>query len=87
LTWERKPKHKYTGLSGKQWVTYLCAGEQWVGAGGVGDGEGVLGKGVQDTPGIVEKFEGPVTGVGDGGGDLQVLQSIDVGVGGRGFEC
>ena len=52
----------------------------------VGDGEGILGEGVQGPTGIVEKLEDLVTGVGDGRGDLQVLQSIDVDVGGRGPE-
>jgi len=67
-------------------VIHQCAGERWAGAGGVGDGEGVLGEGVQDTSGIVEELEGLVTGVGDGGGDLQVLQSVDIDIGGCGLE-
>ena len=65
---------------------YLCAGERWARTGGIGDGEGVLGEGAQNSTGVVEKFEGLVTGVGDGRGDLQVLQSIDIDVGGGGLE-
>ena len=65
---------------------HLCAGEQWARARGIGDGERILREGVQDSTGIVEKFEGLVTGVGDGRGDLQVLQPIDIDVRGRGLE-
>jgi len=49
----------------------------------MGDGERVLRKGVQDPTRIVEEFEGLVTGVDDCRGDLQVLQSVDIGVGSR----
>ena len=67
-------------------VIHLCAGKRWARTRGIGNGEGVLGEGVQDSTGIVEEFEGLVTGVGDGRGDLQVLQPIDIGVWGRGLE-
>jgi len=67
-------------------VIHLCAGERWARTGGICDGEGVLGEGAQDSTGIVEEFEGLVTGVGDGRGDLQVLQSIDINVGSGGLE-
>jgi len=63
-------------------VIYLGAVERRAGASGIGDDERVLGEGVQDTAGIVEKFEGLVTSVGDSRGDLQVPQPIDVGIGG-----
>jgi len=43
---------------------------------------GVFGKGVQDSTGVVEEFEGLVASVNDGRCDLQVLQSIDIDVGG-----
>ena len=67
-------------------MIHLCADERWARVRGVGDGEGILGEGIQDSAGIVEKFEGLVTGISDGRGDLQVLQSIDVDAGGRGLE-
>jgi hypothetical protein len=67
-------------------VMYLGPVERWTRASGVGDAEGVLWEGVQDPPRIVEELEGAVTSVGHGRGDLQVLQSIDVDVGGRGLE-
>jgi len=67
-------------------VSHLCTDEGRTRAKGIGDGEGILGEGVQDSTGIVEKFEGLVTGIGDGRGDLQVLQSVNVDVGGRGLE-
>ena len=69
-----------------RWVIHLGAIERRARASRVGDCEGVLGEGAQDSTGIVEEPEGLVTGVGDDRGDLQVLQSIDVGVGGRGLE-
>jgi len=50
----------------------------WVArASGAGDNEGVLGKGVQDSTGVVEEFEGLVASVDDGRCDLQV--HIDAG--------
>ena len=61
-------------------VVHLGAVERRARAGGVGDGEGVCGEGVQDSTGIVEELEGLVTGVSDCRRDLQVLQSIDVDV-------
>jgi len=48
----------------------------------VGDNKGVLGKGVQDSTGVIEEFEGLVASVDDGRCDLQVPQSIDIDVGG-----
>jgi len=67
-------------------VIHLGALERRARTRGFGDGEGVLGEWVQGPTGIIEKLEGLVTGVGDGHGDLQVLQSIDIDVGGRGLE-
>ena len=67
-------------------VAYLGPIERWARASGVGDDKGVLREGAQDSTRIVEEFEGTVTGVGDGRCNLQVLQSIDVDVGGRGLE-
>jgi len=46
--------------------------EGWLRASGVGDGEGILGEGMQGSAGIVEQFEGLPAGVDDGHGDLQV---------------
>ena len=63
-------------------MIYLGAIERRGRASGIGDDERVLGEGAQDTTGIVEEFEGLVTGVGDSRGDLQVLQPINVDVGG-----
>ena len=65
-------------------MIYLCANELWARANGIGDAEGVFWEGVQGTPGVIEEFEGLVTGVGNGRSDPQVLQSIDLGVGGPG---
>ena len=53
---------------------------------GVGDVETILRKGVQDSAGVVKQFEGLVAGVGDGRGDLQVFQSVDLDFEGRGFD-
>lgn len=62
-------------------MIYLCAVERWARASEVGNIEGVLGEGVQDSTRIVEKFDSPITDVGDGCCDFQVLQSNDVDVG------
>ena len=51
-----------------------------------GDCEAILGEGTQDSTRIVEESEGLIAVVGDGCGDLQVLQSIGVGIGGRGLD-
>ena len=67
-------------------VMYLGAVEQRRRASGVGNTEGVPWEGVQDSPGIVEEFECLVTGVENCCGDLQVLQSVDIDVGGRGLD-
>jgi len=65
-------------------VNYLCTVKRWASrAGTIGDTETVLRKGVQDPTGIIEEFEGLETGVGNGLGDFQLLQSVDVGAGGR----
>ena len=40
--------------------------------------ETVLGKWVQDSTGVVEEFKCLVAGVGNGRGDLQLLQTIDI---------
>jgi len=65
---------------------YLGTFEQRVRPGAIGNAEGVLGEGVQNSTGIVEEFESLVTGVDDGCGDLQVLQPIDVDIGGRSLD-
>ena len=67
-------------------VVYLGAMERRARASGIGNVETVLGEGVQDSTRIVEELESPVTGVGDGYCDLQVLQSTDVDIGCRGLE-
>jgi len=67
-------------------VIYLGAVERRARASEVGNVEGVLREGVQDPTRIVEELESPFTGVGDGCGDLQILQSTDVDVGCRGLE-
>ena len=60
-------------------LTYLGAVEHGARADNIGDDEGVL-----DSTGIVKKFEGLVAGVDRG--DLQVVQSIDLEVSGRGVD-
>lgn len=67
-------------------VIYLGAIERRARASGTGDVEGALGEGAQDSTGIIEEFQGLGTGVGDGCGDHQVLQSIDLDAGGRGLD-
>lgn len=62
---------------------YLGAVESRARSSGISDAESVLGEGVQDPAGIVEEFEGLISGVGDSRGNLQVLQSIDDETGGR----
>ena len=59
-------------------MIYLGTNERGLRASGIGDVEGVFGEGGQNPTGIVEEFQGLVTGVGDGRGDLQVLQSVDI---------
>ena len=54
-----------------------------MGARETSDSERVLRERVQYSAGIVGGFWGPVTSVGDGHGDVEVLQSIDIDVGGR----
>ena len=72
------------------WVTrrviHLGAFERRARTQGIGDSEGVFGEGAQGPTGIIQKLESLVAGVGDGCSDPQVLQSIDVDVGGRSFE-
>jgi len=64
-------------------MIYHGAVKPWAArASGVGDNEGVLGKGAQDSSGVVEEFEGLIASVDDGRCDLQVLESIDIVVGG-----
>ena len=67
-------------------VIHLGTFERRARASGISDAEGVLGEGVQNSTGIVEEFEGLVTGVDDGRGNLQVLQSIDFDTGGRSLD-
>ena len=64
-------------------VIHPGTGERGARATGIGDTESIFGEGIQGTTGIVEEFESLVTSVGDGRGDLQVLQTIDLGVGDR----
>lgn len=52
----------------------------------MGDAQGVLGEGVQGSTGIIE-FESLFTGVSDGHSNLQILQSIDLGVRDRRLDC
>ena len=54
-------------------------------ASGVYDAERVLGEGAQDSTRVVKEFEGFVTSIGNGCCELQVLQSIDLDVRGRGL--
>jgi len=56
--------------------------EQRARASGIGDDQGVLGEGAQDSTEVIEKFEGLVAGVDDGRYDIQVLQSVDIDAGG-----
>jgi len=71
---------KASGVSGS--VVDPGAVKPWAArASEVGDNEGVLGKGVQDSTGVVEEFEGLVASVHDGRCDLQVLHSIDIDAG------
>ena len=64
-------------------ATYLCTSEQRTGTSDICDVEAILGEGAQNSTGIVEEFEGPIAGVGDRRGDLQVLQSVNLDVWGR----
>ena len=67
-------------------MIYLGAVENRARPGDIGDCEAILGEGTQDSTRIVEESEGLIAAVGDGCGDLQVLQSIGVGIGGRGLD-
>ena len=68
-------------------VIYLGTAERfWVSAIGICNDEGVLGEGTQDSAGIVDEFEDLVAGVDDGHGNLQVPQSVDLDIGGRGLD-
>ena len=58
-------------------VIHLGAVERGASAIGIGNDEGVLGEGAQDSVGIIEEFEDLVASVGDSHGDLHVLQSVD----------
>jgi len=79
---EAETESMSTGVCQETCMIYVGAVKPWAArASGVGDNEGVLGKGVQDSVGVVEKFEGLVASVDDGRCDLQVLHSIDVEVG------
>lgn len=55
-------------------------------ASGTSYSEGVRRVGAQDTTGIVEDFEGVVTGVGESRGDLDVSYPVDIDVGSRGLD-
>ena len=65
---------------------YLGTFEHRARASTIGNAEGVLGEGVQNSTGIVEEFESLVTSVEDCRGDLQVLQSINVDTGGQSLD-
>lgn len=67
-------------------VIYFGSVERGARAGGMGDTKGVLGEGIQDATGIVEEFERFITAVGNSRDDLQVLQSVDLDVWGRGLD-
>ena len=67
-------------------MIYLCTVERRTGASGIGDPEGVLGEGAQNSTRVIKEFEGLVSGVGDGRGDLQVPQSIDLAAEGRSLD-
>lgn len=67
-------------------AVHLGAIERRVKASGIGNGEGVLREGAQDSSGVVEEFDGLTAGVDDGCGDPQVLQPVDIDVGGRGLD-
>lgn len=67
-------------------AVHPCTVERRGRTSGIGDGEGVLGERVQDSTRIVEELKGFATSVDDGCGDLQILHSIDVEVGDRGFD-
>lgn len=49
-----------------------CTVERRLGPTGIGDGEGILGEGVQGSAWIIEQFEGLDASVHDRRGDLQV---------------
>ena len=57
-------------------MIYLGTYERRVRASGIGDGEGVIGEGVQNPAGIFEEFECLVTSVDNGRDDLHVPRSI-----------
>lgn len=63
---------------------YHAANKRWTEASGIGDVEAVLGEVVQDPTRVVEEFDGLITGIDDGRGDLQVRQSVDIDVGYQG---
>ena len=67
-------------------VIYLGAVERGMSPIGIGNDEGVLGERAQDSTRIVEKFEDLVASVDDGHGNLQVPQSVDLDIGGRGLD-
>jgi len=80
---EAETESMSTGVCQVTRMIYRGAFKPWAArASEVGDNEGVPGKGVQDSLGVVEEFEGLVASVDDGRCDLQVLQSIDIDVGG-----
>lgn len=67
-------------------MAHWGAAERKARARGIGDCEGVPGEGAQNSMGVIEEFEGLLTGVGDGRDDLQAVQPVDVDVGGGGLD-
>ena len=67
-------------------VIYLGTVERGARSSGVYDAEAVFGEGAQDSTRIIKEFEGLIAGVDNGRGDLQVLQSVDLDLGGRGLD-
>lgn len=67
-------------------VAHLRTPERRARATNTGDGEGILGGRAQDSTEAAEDFEGLATRVDDGGNDLEVRQSIDIDIGGRGLD-
>ena len=71
---------------GNRSCNYPSTAEQGMRAVAIGDGETMFGEGAQDSTRIIKKFEGLIASVEDGHRDLQVLQSVDLGIGNRGHD-
>ena len=57
----------------------LDTSEVWGGAAGSREGKGIGGELVQGTTGVVQNLEGEVTSVLDGGGQLEVVDTVNRG--------